>query len=159
MYGQPHLRHRAALGAPPRLRIWALGRPNRLRLLPEARGTRCIDLRPSEAAILCRETLRVDTLRGRAAARLCGAGSSRTRRRRAEADFPKHYEENGVRQGTSKGLPTILRHSCHRFAFHIHGSIFFADHQGRAPCRRFGRAISARALRISLADHATFTVT
>jgi len=94
----------------------------------EARDTRCIDLRPSEAAILAQ--MKPKGRYNIGVARRHGVRVIEDTSAEGLANFQSIYEETAVRQGTEAKPPDYFQTLVSSFSPSHHGSIFFAEHQG-----------------------------
>jgi peptidoglycan pentaglycine glycine transferase (the first glycine) len=94
----------------------------------EARDTRCIDLRPSEDAILAQ--MKPKGRYNIHIARKHGVSITEDTSEQGLADFQSIYEETAARQGMAAKPPDYFQPLVSVFAPARHRSIFFAEHQG-----------------------------
>jgi peptidoglycan pentaglycine glycine transferase (the first glycine) len=94
----------------------------------EARDTRCIDLRPSEAAILAQ--MKPKGRYNIHVAQKHGVTIIEDTSQRGLADFQSIYEETAARQGMAAKPPDYFQPLVSVFAPPRHRSIFFAEYQG-----------------------------
>jgi peptidoglycan pentaglycine glycine transferase (the first glycine) len=94
----------------------------------EARDTRCIDLRPSEADILAQ--MKPKGRYNIHIARKHGVSITEDTSEQGLADFQSIYEETASRQGMAAKPPDYFQPLVSVFAPSRHRSIFFAEYQG-----------------------------
>jgi lipid II:glycine glycyltransferase (peptidoglycan interpeptide bridge formation enzyme) len=94
----------------------------------EARDTRCVDLRPSEAAILAQ--MKPKGRYNIGVARRHGVSIIEDTSPQGLVDFQSIYEETATRQGMAAKPPDYFQTLVSLFSPLHHGSIYFAEYQG-----------------------------